>query len=157
MKLLLLIFFFFIIQHLDGNCQNIRTLAKINPDSKFTAIVDDENWEGESSLSFISEDIQYLYFIPYYKDDHIAVKINFNGIGEYLLLDSAATLVKTIGGDVIRGIYYSSGNPDDKIIISNYNEHDGFVDGYCHFTFNRGASVINVNSKYFRAYFINKK
>jgi hypothetical protein len=129
-------------------------MAYPNPDAKFTATVEDENWFGESSLYFNSDNFQNLYFIPYNFDHHIAVKIKFDGIGEYQLSDSAAVLVKTLGGDVFNGIYYSFENPDDKVIITTLNEAKGFVEGTFQFILKGNSKIIEANSPKFRAYFI---
>ena len=151
MRIVILTILIFFVTVFNLNSQS-RIIADPNPEAKFTATVEDENWVGESSLSFNSDKFQYLYFIPYNFDHHIVVYIKIDGIGEYQLSDSAAVLVKTIGGDVFNGIYYSFGNPDDKVIITTLNEAEGFVEGTFHFILKGCCKIIEANSPKFRAY-----
>ena len=157
MKFIILIFSLFVLFFSDINCQNRHQFANPNPEAKFTALVDNQNWVGECFPCFTPEEEQYLCFYPYDYDNHIVVKIKYNGIGEYSLLDSVATLVKTIGGDVLNGIFYSFGDPNDKVVITHYDETNKFIDGYFQFKLKRSPNIIYSESKQFRAYFFNSK
>ena len=132
-------------------------LVRPNPDSKFTAIVDNVNWTGECSLSCNTDKEDYLCFTPNDFYDHITIKIKFNGTGEYSLLDSTAALVRTLEGDVFTGIYYSFGDPDDKVCISYYDQKNNFVDGNFQLKFKKGSNIIYAESKKFRAYLFSNK
>lgn len=158
MKYFILVFTFMIL--VFGDCYSQVSKQRIvnpNPDAKFTATVDNINWIGECSLCFNNEEETYLCFTPYDYYDHITIKIKFNGIGEYPLIDSAAALVRTNGGDVLNGIFYSFGDSYDKVNITYYDEENKFVEGNFQFKLKRGSKIIYSESKNFRAYFFYSK
>ena len=156
MKLLILFISFLLVLLTDVNGQINRQLTGRNPNSRFSAVIDNDNWVGECYLCFL-EDNECIYFYPNYKYHHIAIFLDFNGVGEYAINDSTAALVKADAVDILMGIYYSNGNPENKIIITNYDEKNEFVEGHFQFSYNYNSKVVNCKSNYFKAYFYRNK
>jgi hypothetical protein len=156
MKILILFFSFLILLLTDVNCQIYHQLVSRNPDSKFNAVIDNENWIGECYLCFL-DDKEIIYFYPNDKYHHLAIYLNFDGVGEYAIKDSTAALVKAGAIDILMGIYYSNGNPENKIVITKYDEKNEFVEGYFQFSYNYISKEVNCKSNYFKAYFYRNK
>lgn len=126
------------------------------PDARFIAIVSNDIWLGDAVLSFGNNDSVMFYFSPDRYYHHIAVKVKFEGLGEYQLPDSAAVLVKTVVGDVLNGLYYSNGIPENRIIITDKNDESGFVKGKFHLVLkNCCDSEIKISSSHFKASYLN--
>ena len=156
MKLLILFFSFLFLFLSNVNGQIYHQLAGRNSDSNFNAVIDNENWIGECYLCFL-EDKECIYFYPNDKYHHLAIFLNFDGVGEYVIDDSTAALVKKSGNDLLNGIYYSNGNTENKIVITNYDMKNEFVEGYFQFSYNYNSKVVNCKSSYFKAYFFRNK
>ena len=156
MKLLILFLSYLFLFLSNVNGQVYHQLAGRNSDSKFNAVIDNENWIGECYLCFL-EDKECIYFYPNDKYHHLAINLNFEGVGEYTINDSSAALVKVGAVDILMGIYYSNGNPENKIVITNFDEKNEFVEGYFQFSYNYNSKVVNCKSSYFKAYFFRNK
>ena len=134
--------------------QNAKSRENLNSDSRFEAIVDNCKWEGETSIYLDAENYRCFYFYPDNLDDHITIRTKCLAIGDYKLSDSSVVLLRTIRGDVLNGIYYSSGNTEDKLVISKVDYKNGFVEGSFYCKLKLGDNVIDINSASFKSYFI---
>lgn len=136
-------------------CDNNNCTGNSDDEYHFTAKVDQERWEGDCYLDFANQDKQNLFLVPDNQESYIIIKIAFDGVGEYTVIDSSVILFETIGGDVLVGKYYSDANLDNKLIIENYDETKGVIEGSFNFKIRKQSSIIDIKSGMFKANFIN--
>lgn len=155
MKNILTILLTLITLLLISNCDNCKNSVQSKYEFYFNAMVGDEAWSGKCYLDFGNETSQGLFCISDQTDAYLRIEVNFSGIGHYQLPDSSAQLFEMVGGDVLLGEYYSTGEPDDILNIHYYDDYLGIIKGTFILKIKKEEEIIHVQSDEFIANFIN--
>ena len=117
----------------------------------FIAKVDNEYWQGNCYLYLTIDQRQTLFLEPDNIDGYLYMELKFHGIGEYPINASTSALVKTVGGDVLSGIYYPLSGQNYTLKIDYFDEDNSIIEGIFNFKIKKGTSIIDFSNGVFKA------
>lgn len=108
-------------------CLSCSDDDQLEPDF-ITANLNAKSWKGvpETTINAVNDT---LIILGIGDEQVLGLKLKFDGVGVYQLLNTQANYYTTVGGDVITSLYTLSEGNSSQINITEYNSAENFVKG----------------------------